>query len=51
MFNSISEKIKKYKAVIAQKIVSKNYYLKAFERLEKENKHTWNWAAFLFPRE
>jgi len=23
------------------------YYKKAFERLEKENKNTWNWAAFL----
>lgn len=24
------------------------YYLNAFERLEKEGKHTWNWAAFFF---
>ena len=24
------------------------YYLNAFERLEKEGKHTWNWAACFF---
>lgn len=24
------------------------YYIKAFERLNKTGKHTWNWAAFLF---
>ena len=24
------------------------YYLKAFERYEKEDKHTWNWPAFFF---
>ena len=22
------------------------YYLDAFEKLDKEGKHTWNWAAF-----
>lgn len=47
----MSEKLKKYKAAIQRKIVNKDYYLKAFEHLEKEKKHTWNWAAFLFPRE
>ena len=30
------------------KIERAQYYEKAFERLEKENKHTWNWAACLF---
>ena len=24
------------------------YYLNAFEKLEQEGKHTWNWAAFFF---
>ncbi len=24
------------------------YYIKAFKRLDKTGKHTWNWAAFLF---
>lgn len=28
---------------------NENYYIEAFEKLEKEGKHTWNWAAALFP--